>query len=293
MPGGPPAARRDRHRGARAGDPHVGLIIDPPNLGRSFHDTPLAGLVADALGLPTFLDRDTQVAALGEGRFGRPGCADYLYLTVSTGIGGTVVTGAPDAGPDGTAGELGHSCGSQRTDVRVRRAGHLEAIASGSGIARAARVAAEHGRSPALAALIRERGDAFGGRDVAAAEAGDAEAARIMADAHDAFALACSRWRMSSSRPSGGRSVAAGQGDGSGFGARRGRRAGVPPSRGPRTDRPRAAQRRRRPRRWPRAGCERLAFRLTRRYASGRGGDHSLVVITVDRSEEVPCRSSS
>jgi glucokinase len=75
-------------------DPHVGLIIDPPNLGRSFHDTPLAALVADALGLPTFLDRDTQVAALAEGRFGAAaGCPDYVYLTVSTGIGGAVVTG--------------------------------------------------------------------------------------------------------------------------------------------------------------------------------------------------------
>jgi glucokinase len=200
-------------------DPHVGLIIDPPNLGRSFHDTPLAALVADALGLPTFLDRDTQVAALGEGRFGAAaGSADYLYLTVSTGIGGAVVTGGRLLrGPDGTAGELGHVLVDRSGPMcGCGVAGHLEAIASGSGIARAARVAAEHGRSPALAALIRARGDAFGGRDVAAAEeAGDAEAARIMADARDAFALACVSLAdvFNPALIVVGGSVAAGQGD--------------------------------------------------------------------------------
>jgi glucokinase len=176
-------------------DPVAGMILDPPNLGATFHDTPLAGLVEDALGLPAFLDRDTQVAALAEGRFGAAaGCDDFLYLTVSTGIGGAIVTGGRLVrGPDGTAGELGHllvdrdgppcGCGV---------AGHLEGIASGSGIARLARAAAERGESAALAAVVRERGAAFGGRDVAAAEeAGDAAAARIMEGARDAFALSC------------------------------------------------------------------------------------------------------
>jgi glucokinase len=176
-------------------DPHVGLISDPPNLGRSFHDTPLAGLVADALGLPTYLDRDTQVAALGEGRFGAAaGCDDYLYLTVSTGIGGAVVTGGRLLrGPDGTAGELGHSLVDRNGPLcGCGVPGHLEAIASGSGIARAARLAVERGESAVLAELVRDRGVDFGGRDVAAAEdAGDAVAAHIMAGARDAFALAC------------------------------------------------------------------------------------------------------
>ena len=91
-------------------DPVRGQVIDPPNLGRSFHDTPLAARVGARLGLPAFLDRDTQVAALGEGGFGAArGCADYLYLTVSTGIGGAIMSGGKLLrGPDGTAGELGH-----------------------------------------------------------------------------------------------------------------------------------------------------------------------------------------
>jgi len=176
-------------------DPFAGLIVDPPNLGPTFHDVPIVALVEDALYLPAVLDRDTQVAALGEGRFGAAaGCRDYLYLTVSTGIGGAaVIDGRLLRGPDGTAGELGHllvdrdgppcGCGV---------AGHLEAFASGSAIARAARQAVERGESPHLAVLVRDRGAAFGARDVAAAEeGGDPVAARLMADARDAFAVAC------------------------------------------------------------------------------------------------------
>lgn len=176
-------------------DPVAGVVVDPPNLGVGFQGTPIVARVQDALRLPAVLDRDTQVAALAEGAFGAAhGVTDYVYLTVSTGIGGAIVSGGQLLrGPDGTAGELGHllidrsgpTCGCGAP-------GHLEGIASGSAIARAARAAAADGRSPLLAERIRETGAAFGARDVAAAEAsGDATAAAIMADARDAFALAC------------------------------------------------------------------------------------------------------
>lgn len=176
-------------------DPVAGMILDPPNLGPSFMEIPLASLVGEALGLPAFLDRDTQVAALAEGRFGAAaGCADFIYVTISTGLGGAIVSdGRLLHGPDGTAGELGHlmvdrdgapcGCGMR---------GHLEGIASGSGMARSARAAAKRGESDLLATLVREHGPAFGGREVAAAaEAGDPVAAAIMAGARDAFAVSC------------------------------------------------------------------------------------------------------
>lgn len=176
-------------------DPRAGAILDPPNLGPTFRDTPLAALVGEALALPAFLDRDTQVAALAERQFGAAvGCDDFLYVTVSTGIGGAIVTGGRLVrGPDGTAGELGHllvdlhgpPCGCGMP-------GHLEGIASGSGIARAARAAAERGESELLGELVLAHGRAFGAREVARAEeAGDPVAARIMADAREAFAASC------------------------------------------------------------------------------------------------------
>jgi glucokinase len=163
-------------------DPWTGTLIDPPNMGRGLHDFPLGARVADALGLPVAVDRDTQVALLAETTFGAAqGAWDVVYLTVSTGIGGAVlVDGRPLVGPDGSAGELGHllvdldgppcGCGAN---------GHLEAIASGSAIARLAR------QSGALAAIETAR-------DVAAAEErGDPTAGAIMERARRAFAAAC------------------------------------------------------------------------------------------------------
>ena len=200
-------------------DPGAGIILDPPNMGPTFRDIPLAECIGEALGLPVTLDRDTQVAALGEGRFGAAaGCDDFLYLTVSTGVGGAIVTGGRLLrGPDGTAGELGHlvvdvhgplcGCGMR---------GHLEAIASGSGIANRAREAAARGESELLADLVRTRGAAFAGRDVAGAEdAGDPAANRIMEDARDAFASACVSLTdvFNPSLIVVGGSLAAGQGD--------------------------------------------------------------------------------
>jgi len=200
-------------------DPGTGTVLDPPNLGPTFHDVPLAARIENALGLPVALDRDTQVAALGEGRFGAAaGCDDFVYMTVSTGVGGAIVTaGRLLRGPDGTAGELGHlvvdlhgplcGCGMR---------GHLEAIVSGSGIARRAREAAARGESELLAELVRTRGAAFGGRDVAGAEdAGDPAAIRIMESARDAFASTCVSLTdvFNPSLIVVGGSVAAGQGD--------------------------------------------------------------------------------
>lgn len=177
-------------------DPFRGVVIEPPNLGPDFRDIPLAADISGALGLPAVLDRDTNVAALAEHAYGAArGCTDFLYLTVSTGIGGAVVTGGRLLrGPDGTAGELGHvpvdldgpACGCGGT-------GHLEALSSGRALARDAREAVLAGRSPFLAARAAERSpEALTARDVAdGEEAGDPVAGTLMARARQAFAAAC------------------------------------------------------------------------------------------------------
>lgn len=124
-----------------------------------------------ALGPPVVVERDTNVAALGEGTFGAArGAADFAYVTVSTGIGASIVYGGRLlTGAHGYAGELGHfpvdpggprcGCGNH---------GCLEALASGSGIAAAGGVPA-----PTVAARELE---------------GDASAAAIMERARTAFA---------------------------------------------------------------------------------------------------------
>lgn len=160
-------------------DPLRGTLLDPPNMDRSLWNFPLSDAIGAHFGLPVALERDTQVAALAEGRFGAArALTDYVYLTVSTGIGGAVVTdGRLLRGPDLVAGELGHitvdvdgppcGCGAR---------GHLEAISSGTGIARAAREAGM-GRLDAI-------------QVAAAAERGDERAATIMEHARRAFAAA-------------------------------------------------------------------------------------------------------
>jgi len=164
-------------------DPFRGLLIDPPNLDRTLWNYPLAARLGELIGLPAVMERDTQVAVLAEGDFGAArGLTDYVYLTISTGIGGGVVSGGRLLrGADGLANELGHmtidfngplcGCGAR---------GHFEALSSGTGIARAAREAG-------LTAATGE----FGAREVAEAEvAGDASAAQIMDRARSAFAAA-------------------------------------------------------------------------------------------------------
>src|SRR6185437_8160939 len=56
---------------------------------RSF---PLRPRLAELTGLPTFVDNDAKALALGEGWVGAAsGCADYLAMVVSTGVGGGIV----------------------------------------------------------------------------------------------------------------------------------------------------------------------------------------------------------
>ena len=177
-------------------DPWRGLVVDPPNV-RALRDAPLADEMEARLGLPAFLDRDTNVAALAESWLGAArGCPDFLYVTVSTGLGGAVVhRGRLVLGPDGTAGELGHVTlmldGGPRCGCGG--VGHLEGISAGAGLAAQAREEVARGGS----AFLRGRAAAAPptARDVAEGElAGDEACGMLMERARQAFAVACVGW---------------------------------------------------------------------------------------------------
>jgi glucokinase len=176
-------------------DPRTGILVEPPNIGPGFVNVPFAAPIEHALGLPARLERDTNVAALAEQAYGAAREArDFLYLTVSTGLGGAIVArGELYGGADGVAGEIGHL--PVETDDVVclcGTPGHLEGASSGSGIARQATTAAASGRAAGLAALARRLAPAqLDARHVAEAEeAGDPDAAAIMERARAAFAAA-------------------------------------------------------------------------------------------------------
>ena len=178
-------------------DPVRGVVVEPPNLGPEFRDIALAQALSESEDLPAFLDRDTNVAALGEQAFGAAkGIEDFIYLTVSTGVGGAIVTdGEILHGPDGYAGELGHvvvemdgprcGCGGL---------GHVEAIAAGVSLAREARSLVATERSPFLAEQARILGgvEELSAKEVAeGALAGDAACIQVMDRARRALAAAC------------------------------------------------------------------------------------------------------
>lgn len=165
-------------------DPYRGILLTPPNLHRSLWDFPFAQVVGDRVGLPAVMAVDTQVAALAEGAFGAGrGVSDYLYMTVSTGIGGGIVSdGKLLRGADGMAGEVGHLTVDMNGPLcGCGMPGHLEALASGTGIARRARDAG----------LVGPGGRGIDARQVADLEdAGVPIAAAIMDNARQAFAAA-------------------------------------------------------------------------------------------------------
>ena len=159
-------------------DPWRGIAVEPPNLGPDFPGTDLAGPISAALNLPTLLEHDTKVAILGERAFGAGrGIDDLLYITISTGLGGAVISGGRlYTGPDDTGIEIGHApitldgprcaCGG---------IGHLEAHASGVALARTGGEAAASGASPWLAAWLaaHPKGEVSAKEVSEAAAAGD------------------------------------------------------------------------------------------------------------------------
>lgn len=176
-------------------DPWRGVVLQTPNMGPGFVDVPIADELGRRLGLPAFLERDTNVAALGEMAFGAAReCVDFIYLTVSTGVGGAIVSeGRIFHGPDGTAGELGHMPVSMEGVCGCGAVGHLEAFLGGASMARTARGAVADGTSPFLAARAVQKGvEAIEARDIAEGEdAGDATCQAIMERGRRAFAVAC------------------------------------------------------------------------------------------------------
>ncbi len=123
-------------------DPARGLVISPGNL-PGFINVPLNRILTRRTGIRSYLHHDAHLAALAEHRHGAAkGSRNIIYVTVSTGIGaGLILDGRLYSGAGGIAGEVGHivvqpggppcSCGNY---------GCVEALASGTAIAREARV---------------------------------------------------------------------------------------------------------------------------------------------------------
>lgn len=120
-------------------DMHRGVIHGCPNLPH-WDGVELVAELSQEHRCPVYLANDASCAALGELEFGHR-ARDFVYLTWSTGIGGGIVAGGRLVwGAEGGAGEVGHMVlWPEGPPCRCGKRGCLEAIASGTGISRAAR----------------------------------------------------------------------------------------------------------------------------------------------------------
>jgi glucokinase len=151
-------------------------------------DVPLRTMLEERLGLPLFVDNDTNCAALAEAHDGvRMAARDLVMITVGTGIGGgLVLDGRLYRGATGGAGEIGHTLigahlvqGAPATHG-FPQTGSFESLASGRALESLAEAhAVAHPQSEL--GLLRAGGARVRGRDVvAAAQAGDAGAAALV-----------------------------------------------------------------------------------------------------------------
>lgn len=138
-------------------DSRTGVVFSPPNL-VGWHNVPLQHIFSTRFNVPIFVENDANAAALAEYMFGAGRSSqEIVYLTISTGIGGGVITkGRILTGIVGTAAELGHmiidlhgppcNCGGS---------GCLESLASGTAIARRAYELIEQGKGASLLNFAR------------------------------------------------------------------------------------------------------------------------------------------
>ncbi len=169
-----------------------GMVYEPPNL-PGWKNVPLLNMLVERLGdsIPIALVNDANAAGLAEYRFGAGSekllgrkIEHLVYLTISTGIGGGVIVGGKLLlGANGFAAELGHividafgkrcNCGN---------VGCLEAMASGTALAKEAAIVVISRRPSKISELAEGDPDKASARIVAeAARQGDPIACELIA----------------------------------------------------------------------------------------------------------------
>ena len=115
------------------------LALNPHNLGGLMH-FPLTQTLEQITDLPTLAVNDAQAAAWAEYHALGGEYRDLVFITVSTGVGGGIVSGGKLlTGVGGLAGHLGHTLADPHGPMcGCGRVGCVEAVASGRGIAEAA-----------------------------------------------------------------------------------------------------------------------------------------------------------
>jgi glucokinase len=160
-----------------------GVVRFAPNLA-GVEELDIATLLAAQLPLPVVVSNDATCAMAAEHRLGAArGARDAVLVTLGTGIGaGVVVDGRLVRGAAGFAGEPGHMVVDPNgPPCPCGRRGCWERYASGSGLGRLAREAAEAGLADAVVARAGGDPEAVRGEHVTrAARDGDPDALEVI-----------------------------------------------------------------------------------------------------------------
>jgi len=158
---------------AGAIDAKNGIITLSPSL-PGWRNIPLVKMVREKYPVDIFIIHDANASALGEHSYGAGrGTRDMIFLTVSTGIGGGIIINNKQYdGAAGAAGEIGHmtidingpkcNCGSN---------GCLEAMASGTAMAAAAKSRLLSGEKSRLMEMVNGSIEAVTAKEIGAAAA--------------------------------------------------------------------------------------------------------------------------
>lgn len=161
-----------------------GVLRFAPNL-PTVIDLDLGATLTRRLSLPVAVDNDANCAMVAEHRLGAAlGANDAVLVTLGTGIGaGTIVHGRLQRGAAGFAGEPGHMVVDPTgPPCPCGRRGCWERFASGSGLGRLARDAAEAGRADRLVSLAGDASAVRGEHVTIAALEGDPDALVVLRD---------------------------------------------------------------------------------------------------------------
>jgi len=175
--------------GIGAGGPldlEKGRLLSPPNL-PNFHKFPVRDVIEKGINMKVILDNDANAAALGEKMFGAgKNKKNLIYMTVSTGIGGgIIVDGRILHGVGCSAGEVGHmTLKPKGPRCNCGNYGCLEALSSGTGIAKQAKQSVRRNPSSLILDLVKGDKNKIDAEVVfKAADMGDKLASRIIDEA--------------------------------------------------------------------------------------------------------------
>lgn len=161
-----------------------GLILSPPNLS-DWDEFPIVKAVKEKFNVPVVLDNDANAAALGEHCFGAGrGFENLVYITISTGIGGgIIINNRLIHGVGAGAGEIGHiAVAPDEIKCKCGASGCLEAICSGTSIARRARQRIIAGDRSLMTGLVKNTNQITAQTVAEAAYRGDSVANEIWSE---------------------------------------------------------------------------------------------------------------